>query len=112
MSDDNNNQNPEGPQEGKLNIELTEEVADGIYSNLAIISHSNSEFVFDFIKVMPGLPKAKVKSRIMMTPQHAKRLMKALQDNVAKFEAQNGAIRESQGGPEFPMNFGGPKAEA
>ena len=112
MSDDNNNQNPEGPQEGKLNIELTEEVAEGIYSNLAIISHSNSEFVFDFIKVMPGLPKAKVKSRIMMTPQHAKRLMKALQDNVAKFEAQNGAIRESQGGPEFPMNFGGPKAEA
>ena len=112
MSDDNNQQNnPQGPQEGKLNIELTEEVAEGVYSNLAIISHSNSEFVFDFIKVMPGLPKAKVKSRIMMTPQHAKRLMKALQDNISKFESQNGAIRESQG-PEFPMNFGGPKAEA
>jgi len=113
MSDDSNNQNnPQGPQDGKLNIELTEEVAEGVYSNLAIISHSNSEFVFDFIKVLPGLPKAKVKSRIMMTPQHAKRLMKALQDNIAKFESQNGAIKESQGGPEFPMNFGGPKAEA
>lgn len=108
MSDENNN--PEGT-EGKLNIELTEEVAEGVYSNLAIISHSNSEFVLDFIKVMPGLPKAKVKSRIMMTPQHAKRLMKALQDNIAKFESQNGNITESEG-PQFPMNFGGPKAQA
>ena len=109
MSDDQN-QNGEN-MEGKLNIELTEEVAEGVYSNLAIISHSTSEFVLDFIKVLPGLPKAKVKSRIMMTPQHAKRLMKALQDNVAKFEAQNGAITEAEG-PQFPMNFGGPKAEA
>lgn len=110
MSDDNNN-NPEMGNDGKLNIELSEEVAEGIYSNLAIISHSNSEFVLDFIKVLPGLPKAKVKSRIMMTPQHAKRLMKALKDNIAKFESQNGTITESEG-PQFPMNFGGPKAEA
>jgi hypothetical protein len=108
MSDDNNN----NPQQGdKLNIELNEEVAEGTYSNLAIISHSNSEFVFDFIKVLPGLPKAKVKSRIMMTPQHAKRLMRALQDNIAKFESQQGEIKDSDG-PQFPMNFGGPKAEA
>ena len=109
MSDDQNK--PDGPMDGKLNIELTEEIAEGVYSNLAIISHSSSEFVLDFIKVLPGLPKAKVKSRIMMTPQHAKRLMKALQDNIAKFESQNGVITESEG-PQFPMNFGGPKAEA
>lgn len=106
MSDDNNN-----VQQDKLNIELNEDVAEGTYSNLAIISHSNSEFVLDFIKVMPGMPKAKVKSRILMTPQHAKRLMRALQDNVSKFEAQNGDIQASDG-PQFPMNFGGPKAEA
>lgn len=108
MADDNNNPQI---QDGKLNIELTEDVAEGIYSNLAIISHSNSEFVLDFIKVMPGLPKAKVKSRIMMTPQHAKRLMRALQDNIQKFESQNGGIKESDQ-PHFPMNFGGPQGEA
>lgn len=98
-------------KDGKLNIELTEEVAEGIYSNLAIISHSSSEFVLDFIKVMPGLPKAKVKSRVMMTPQHAKRLIRALQDNINKFESQNGSIKESDQ-PHFPMNFGGPQGEA
>ena len=72
-----------------LNIELTEEVAEGTYSNLAIINHSPSEFVVDFIQMMPGIPKAKVKSRIILTPQHAKRLMKALADNVNKFENQH-----------------------
>lgn len=101
----------EEKKQEQLNIELNEEVAEGIYSNLAIISHSNAEFVFDFIKVMPGLPKAKVKSRIMMTPQHAKRLLRALQDNIAKFESQQGPIKESEG-PNFPLNFGGPTAEA
>ena len=101
----------ENQKQDKLNIELTEEIAEGIYSNLAIISHSNSEFVLDFIKVMPGLPKAKVKSRIMMTPQHAKRLMRALQDNINKFESQFGGIKELEGSS-FPMNFGGPTAEA
>ncbi len=85
MSEENN--------DNKLNVELTEEIADGIYSNLAIISHSNSEFVLDFIKVMPGMPKAKVKSRILMTPEHAKRLLLALQENIMKFEANNGKIR-------------------
>lgn len=98
-------------RDGKLNIELTEEVAEGIYSNLAIISHSSSEFVLDFIKVMPGLPKAKVKSRIMMTPEHAKRLMRALQDNLAKFESQHGGVKDADQ-PQFPMNFGGPQGEA
>ncbi|MFZ1658191.1 MAG: DUF3467 domain-containing protein [Flavobacteriales bacterium] len=95
----------------QLNIEISEEVADGIYSNLAIITHSNSEFVLDFVRVMPGVPKAKVKARMLLTPQHAKRLMRALADNVQKFEAAHGAIRESEM-PEIPMNFGGPPAQA
>lgn len=101
-------------QEGQLNIELSEEMAEGTYSNLAIITHSNSEFVLDFIKVMPGVPKAKVKSRIVLTPQHAKRLMNALKDNIAKFETVNGTIKSDGGGntTPFPMNFGGPTAQA
>ena len=103
MSLDNN--------DNKLNIELSEEIADGIYSNLAIISHSNSEFVLDFIKVMPGMPKAKVKSRVLMTPEHAKRLVNALLDNIQKFEATNGKIKDL-GPSAIPMNFGGPPAEA
>ena len=95
----------------QLNIELSEEVADGTYSNLAIITHSNSEFVVDFVKVMPGVPKAKVKSRIILTPQHAKRLLSALADNVSKFEAVHGAIKQTEG-VGIPMNFGGPTAQA
>src|ERR1700743_3839149 len=74
--------------EQQLNIELTEDMADGTYANLAIITHSFAEFVIDFVNVMPNVPKAKVKSRIVMTPQHAKRLMKALIDNVKRFEGQ------------------------
>src|SRR3989304_4637430 len=89
---------PGDPKAGpnQLNIELSEEVADGIYSNLAIITHSNSEFVIDFIKVMPGIPKAKVKSRIVLTPQHARRLMRALNDNLAKFESVHDKIQETE----------------
>jgi hypothetical protein len=75
------------PRPNQLNIEISEEVADGIYSNLAIITHSNSEFVLDFVRVMPGVPKAKVRARVLLTPQHAKRLMRALADNIQKFEA-------------------------
>tara|TARA_B100000287_G_scaffold397876_1_gene414835 strand:+ start:404 stop:715 length:312 start_codon:yes stop_codon:yes gene_type:complete len=93
---------PEG-----INIELTEEVAGGIYSNLAIINHSPSEFVVDFIQMMPGVKKAKVKSRVVLTPQHAKRLMKALNDNITRFESQHGVIKEVEGAS-IPMNFGGP----
>ncbi|HMZ49192.1 MAG TPA: DUF3467 domain-containing protein [Flavobacteriales bacterium] len=107
MADDKNQPRP-GNQ---LNIEISEEVADGIYSNLAIITHSNSEFVVDFVRVMPGVPKAKVRSRILLTPQHAKRLMRALMDNVQKFESAHGSIRESDM-PEIPMHFGGPPAQA
>lgn len=103
MEDKNKNQ--------QLNIELSEEMAEGTYSNLAIITHSNSEFVLDFVKVMPGMPKAKVKSRIVLTPQHAKRLINALMDNVGKFEAVHGVIKQTEGGG-IPMNFGGPTAQA
>ena len=92
-----------------INIELTEEIASGHYSNLAIINHSPSEFVVDFIQMMPGIPKARVKSRIVLTPQHAKRLMKALADNVNKFEAQHGKIKDIDSDLSIPINFGGPK---
>ena len=80
-------------QSGQLQIELKEEVAQGTYANLAIISHSTSEFILDFVRVMPGLPKANVQSRIVLTPEHAKRLLFALQDNVKKYEANWGPIR-------------------
>ena len=96
----------------QLNIDLPEEIAEGIYSNLAIISHSQSEFVVDFIRMMPNVPKAKVKSRIVLTPPHAKRLMKALLDNVNKFEAQFGPIKEPDQASFPPMNFNTPKAQA
>ena len=91
-----------------LNIELTEEVAQGVYSNLAIINHSPSEFVVDFIQMMPGVVKAKVKSRVILTPQHAKRLMKALSDNINKFENQHGDIKDVDPKGGVPVNFGGP----
>ncbi|TYP97731.1 uncharacterized protein DUF3467 [Sphingobacterium allocomposti] len=104
----NNNNEPE--ENNELSIELSEEIAEGIYSNLAIITHSNTEFVLDFIRIMPGVPKAKVKSRIVLTPEHAKRLLGALQDNINRFEAANGAIKTND--PALPMNFGGPAGEA
>lgn len=99
--------------QNQLQIELSEEMAEGIYSNLAIITHSNSEFVIDFVRVMPGVPKAKVKSRIVLTPDHAKRLLMALSDNINKFEDMNGniAMNNDSGAP-FPMNFGGPTGQA
>ncbi|MFZ5552538.1 MAG: DUF3467 domain-containing protein [Bacteroidota bacterium] len=95
----------------QLNIELSEDVAEGVYSNLAIITHSNSEFVVDFIRIMPGVPKAKVKSRIVLTPQHAKRLMRALAENVSKFEQVHGQIKDNEGHA-IPMNFGGLTTQA
>ncbi len=102
----------EEQNENQLNIELSEEVAEGVYSNLAIITHSNTEFVLDFIRVMPGVPKAKVKSRIVLTPEHAKRLLTAIQDNIEKFEAVNGRIRTQAEPTGFPMNFGGTMGQA
>ncbi|MGQ8336502.1 DUF3467 domain-containing protein [Sunxiuqinia sp. A32] len=105
----------EDNKKNQLNIELSEEVAQGIYSNLAIITHSSSEFVLDFVRIMPGIPKANVKSRVILTPEHAKRLLLALEDNVKKFEKMHGPIKLSSGGHEPmmpPMSFGGPPAEA
>lgn len=99
-------------KQNQINIELTEEVAEGEYVNLAMIAHSSSEFVIDFIKLMPGLPKAKVKSRVVITPEHAKRLLAALADNIKKFEESFGEIKQTQDAPSFPMNFGGTVGEA
>ncbi|MDP4185526.1 MAG: DUF3467 domain-containing protein [Bacteroidota bacterium] len=99
----------------QLSIELSEEVGQGTYSNLAIITHSNSEFIVDFVRIMPGMPKASVKSRIILTPEHAKRLLLALQDNVRKFESINGPIKNAGGIDESmipPVSFGGPAAKA
>ena len=101
----------EQPQQNQINIGISEEVAEGSYANLAIITHSHAEFVIDFVKVMPGVPKAKVKARILLTPQHAKRLMAALQDNISKYEAVHGTIKQTEG-IGIPMNFGGPAAQA
>lgn len=96
---------PKQPAPGQLNIELPEDIAEGEYSNLAIISHSHSEFVVDFIRLVPNVPKAKVKSRIILTPGHAKRLLKALADNVKKYEGQYGVIEDSDAPPFPPMSF-------
>src|SRR6202795_322073 len=101
---------PDQPN-NQLNIEISEEVAEGEYANLAIITHSHAEFVIDFVNVMPGTPKSKVKSRIIFTPQHAKRFMKALNENISRFEAANGKIHIPEEVTQ-PMNFGGPTAQA
>ena len=100
------------PPQNQINIELSEEIAEGIYSNLAMIAHSNSAFVIDFIRLMPGVPKAKVKSRIVITPEHAKRLLFALKENIEKYEASFGLIKRTDESPKFPMNFGGTIGEA
>jgi|SRR5690606_28484734 len=93
-----------------IDIEINDQTAEGIYSNLAVINHSPSEFVLDFIQLMPGVPKAKVKSRIILTPQHAKRLVSALAENVNRYEKQFGEIKDVQASA-MPMNFG-PHGEA
>ena len=98
-------------QPNQLNIEISEEVSDGEYANLAIITHSHAEFVIDFVNVMPGTPKSKVKSRIILTPFHAKRFMTAMVDYVKKFETANGTIQDMEA-VEIPFNFGGPTAQA
>jgi hypothetical protein len=102
------NKNPKN----QINIELSDDIAEGIYSNLAIITHSHAEFIIDFVKLMPGAPKAKVKSRIILTPEHAKRLTKALQDNIRKFESIHGPIKETKSDMIPPFSMGGPTAQA
>ncbi|HLT47781.1 MAG TPA: DUF3467 domain-containing protein [Rubricoccaceae bacterium] len=95
----------------QLSIELTEEIAEGIYANLVMIAHSPEEFILDFIRVMPGVPKARVKSRIIISPPHAKRLLAALKENIGRYEAQYGPIGETGvQGPQF--SFHPPSGEA
>jgi hypothetical protein len=101
----------EQTQANQLNIEISEEVAEGTYANLAIITHSHAEFVIDFVNVMPGTPKSRVKSRIILTPQHAKRFMKALTENIQKYESLNGEIKDLEE-IQLPLNFGGPAPQA
>jgi hypothetical protein len=98
--------------ENQITIELNEETATGIYSNLAIITHSNAEFVCDFVQMLPGMPKAQVKSRIIMSPGNAKRLMRALIDNIQKYEQTLGVIPEDEIPGTPPMSFGTPTTQA
>lgn len=93
MANEQNNNN------NRIDIEIDAETAQGKYANLAIISHSHSEFVLDFASLLPGLPKAKVRSRIILTPEHAKRLLRSLEDNVARYERNVGKISERGGNP-------------
>jgi len=96
-------------QQGQqINIDVPAEIADGVYANLAVITHSPAEFITDFVSLMPGVPQARVRSRIIMTPQHAKRLARALQENIAKYEAVHGIIKEISD----PMMMRGPMAQA
>lgn len=99
-------------QEQKIDIALSDDVAEGIYSNLAIITHSNSEFIVDFVSLMPGVPKGKVKSRIILTPQHAKRLLLALEDNIKRFESFHGKINDFDPMKGIPIQLGKNQGEA
>jgi hypothetical protein len=105
-------QDDQQPQGGhQINIELTEDTAEGIYSNLVMIAHSPEEFILDFIRVMPGVPKARVKSRIVITPQHAKRLLAALDENIGRYEDAFGPIGEGGGmSPQFSFQIPGGEA--
>jgi uncharacterized protein (DUF1778 family) len=108
-------ENKENQNQQQINIELNEEVAQGIYSNLAIITHSSSEFVVDFVRIVPGVSKAQVKSRVILTPEHAKRLMNALHENIKKYESVHGPVSDNKGpggNGNIPLNFGGPTAQA
>ena len=102
----------EQKNEQKIDIAVSDTVAEGTYANLAIITHSNSEFILDFVNIMPGMTKGNVKSRIILTPQHAKRLLLALQDNIQRFESYNGEIRVDSGPALPPLNFGGNQGQA
>lgn len=103
---------PQTPDPNALSIELSESIAEGEYANLAMIAHSSSEFVVDFIRLLPGVPKAKVKARIILTPEHAKRLLAALEENIQRFEQSYGPIKLHQDAPQYPISFGGAVGEA
>ena len=102
MSDNKENKN--------LNIQLDDSIAHGIYSNLVVVNHSPTEFVLDFINVMPGVPKAKVRSRVILSPEHTKKFIRALSDNLSKYESVNGTIKDFKK-EIIPLSFG-PKGEA
>lgn len=105
-----NNQKPQQPQ---LQLDLSPEVAKGVYSNFAILSHSKNEFVADFAQLLPGMGKAVVASRVILAPEHAKRLLGALNDNITRYEKEFGKIElPEQAGPRTATPFGAPKAEA
>lgn len=99
-------------KKGQIEIELPDEEASGTYSNLVMISHSASEFILDFISVMPGRPKAKVVKRMVLTPDHAKRLVNALSENIKRFESENGTISNNDDQIDVPFNYRGPTPEA
>lgn len=96
--------------ENNLDIELDEEIAEGIYANLVMIAHSPEEFILDFIRMMPGVPQAKVKSRLILTPQHAKRFLSALAENIEKYEDHFGDIQEPNGGGNIQFGMTGGQA--
>lgn len=104
---DNDNQ-----QQGQLQIELSQDVAQGEYANFAIITHSSSDFVLDFARMLPGVPKAQVKSRVILAPEHAKRLLMALQDNIVRYENEFGQIKIPNQGPRTIAPFNVGKGEA
>ncbi len=97
---------PQTQGQQQINIELGEQEAEGIYSNLALISHSPAEFVIDFTRVLPGVPKTRVYARIVMTPQHAKSFLRALEENVGKYEKQFGEIKVHGGPPSVKQQIG------
>ena len=108
MSQDNNDRR-------KLNIELPEGLAQVVYANMAVITHSPVEFVVDFAQMMPGMQQAQVRSRVVLAPLHAKRLVQALAENIRRYERQHGAIQEVPGAPAdpaLPLTFSGPQGEA
>ena len=107
MADDSKkkSQNPQQNQQQQVNIELPEEMADGEYANFVVITHSHAEFILDFTRVVPGSPKAKVQSRVIMAPQNAKALLNALQNNIERYENQHGEIK-MQGNQQGPGPFG------
>jgi hypothetical protein len=108
MSEQNQNE----PKQQQIEIELSESEAVGTYSNLVMITHSPSEFILDFISMMPAVPKAKVVKRMVITPDHAKRLAKALTDNLKRYEAQFGPIKQADRQPDLNMQFRGPVGQA
>ncbi|TDI70273.1 MAG: DUF3467 domain-containing protein [Bacteroidetes bacterium] len=111
MKNGNDPRNDGQKEAQQLNIELTEEIAEGVYSNLVMLAHSSEEFILDFIRVMPGVPKARVKSRIIVSPPHAKRLLRALSDNIDRYERAHGEIEDSPS-PGPAVHFGMPGGEA